>query len=59
MHKYVTMIKWGSPTPFPKGGASVLSVIRFQDGGRRSAVVNAEAQKLSTATKCMDKRSKN
>ena len=29
--------KWGSPIPFPTGGACVLSVIRFQDGGRRSA----------------------
>ena len=30
--------EWGSPIPFPTGGACVLSVIRFQDGGRRSAV---------------------
>ena len=29
--------QWGSPIPFPTGGACVLSVIRFQDGGRRSA----------------------
>jgi hypothetical protein len=28
--------EWGSPIPFPTGGACVLSVIRFQDGGRRS-----------------------
>ena len=32
-----THYKWGSPIPFPTGGACVLSVIRFQDGGRRSA----------------------
>jgi hypothetical protein len=31
------MYEWGSPIPFPTGGACVLSVIRFQDGGRRSA----------------------
>jgi hypothetical protein len=24
-------IEWGSPIPFPTGGACVLSVIRFQD----------------------------
>jgi hypothetical protein len=30
-------VQWGSPIPFPTGGACVLSVIRFQDGGRRSA----------------------
>jgi hypothetical protein len=30
-------LQWGSPIPFPTGGACVLSVIRFQDGGRRSA----------------------
>ena len=29
--------QWGSPIPFPTGGACVLLVIRFQDGGRRSA----------------------
>jgi hypothetical protein len=29
--------QWGSPIPLPTGGACVLSVIRFQDGGRRSA----------------------
>ena len=51
--------KWGSPIPFPTGGACVLSVIRFQDGGRRSAVVSAEARIWSTTTKCIDKRSKN
>ena len=28
------------PPTFPTGGACVLSVIRFQDGGRRSAVVS-------------------
>jgi hypothetical protein len=26
--------QWGSPIPFPTDGACVLSVIRFQDGGR-------------------------
>jgi hypothetical protein len=31
-------LQWGSPIPFLTGGACVLSVIRFQDGGRRSAV---------------------
>ena len=36
VHQYV-LYKWGSPIPFPTGGACVLSVIRFQDGGRRSA----------------------
>jgi hypothetical protein len=36
--------KWGSPISFPTGGACVLSVIRLQDGGRRSAVVSAEAR---------------
>jgi hypothetical protein len=42
--KYNTFFKqWGSPIPFPTDGACVLSVIRFQDGGRRSAVVSAEA----------------
>ena len=44
---------------FPKGGACVLSVIRFQDGERRSAVNSAEARTLSTTPKCIDKRSKN
>ena len=35
----------GFPRPFsPIGGACVLSVIQFQDGGRRSAVVSVEAQ---------------
>ena len=43
MHIY-TYLEWGSPIPFPTGGACVLSVIRFQDGGRRSAVVSAEAR---------------
>ena len=43
-------LQWGSPIPFPKGGACVLSVIRFQDGGRRSAVVSAEARIWSTTT---------
>jgi hypothetical protein len=33
-----------SRIPFPTGGAGILSVIRFQDGGRRSAVVGAEAR---------------
>ena len=33
------------PPTFPTGGACVLSVIRFQDGGRRSAVISAEARK--------------
>jgi hypothetical protein len=43
--KFVSDLQqWGSPIPFPTGGACVLSVIRFQDGGRRSAVVSAEAQ---------------
>jgi hypothetical protein len=51
--------QWGSPIPFPTGGACVLSVIRFQDGGRRSAVVKAEARIWSTTPKCIDKRSKN
>ncbi len=51
--------QWGSPIPFPTGGACVLSVIRFQDGGRRSAVVSAEARIWSTTPKCIDKRSKN
>jgi hypothetical protein len=37
----------------------VLSVIRFQDGRRRSAVVGAEARIWSTTPKCIDKRSKN
>ena len=44
---------------FPTGGACVLSVIRFQDGGRRSAVVSTEARIWSTTPKCIDKRSKN
>jgi hypothetical protein len=52
-------MEWGSPIPFPTGGACVLSVIRFQDGGRRSAVVSAEARIRSTTPKCIDKRSKN
>jgi len=50
------------PPTFPTGGACVLSVIRFQDGGRRSAVeavVSAEARKWSTTPKCNDKRSNN
>ena len=38
------LFQWGSPIPFPTGGACVLSVIRFQDGGRRSAVVSTEAR---------------
>ena len=36
-HKSTPTTQWGSPIPFPTGGACVLSVIRFQDGGRRSA----------------------
>ena len=50
--------QWGSPILFPTGGACVLSVIRFQDGGRRSSVVSAEARIWSTTPKCIDKRSK-
>jgi len=40
---------------FPKGGAYVPSVIRFQDDWRRSAVVSAEVQKWSSTPKCIDK----
>jgi hypothetical protein len=47
------------PSTIPTGGACVLSVIRFQDGGRRSAVVSAEARKWYTTPKCIDKRLKN
>ena len=42
---YKQLSQWGSPIPFPTGGVCVLSVIRFQDGGRRSAVISAEARK--------------
>ena len=51
VHKSATScveIQWGSPIPFPTGDACVLSVIRFQDGERRSAVVNVEARIWST-----------
>jgi hypothetical protein len=44
IRKVFLLSKWGSPIPFPTGGACVLSVIRFQDGGQRSAVVSAEAR---------------
>ena len=47
------------PLLFMRGGVCLLSVIWFQDGGRRSAVVSAEAQKSSTTPKCIDKLSKN
>ena len=47
------------PPTFPTGGTCVLSVIPFQDGQRRSAVVSAEARKWSTTPKCIDTRSKN
>ena len=43
----------------PTGGTCVLSLIRFQDGRRRSAVVSAEAQIWSTTPKFIDKRSNN
>ena len=44
-NKNTLLNQWGSPIPFPTGGACVLSVIRFQDGGRRSAGgVSAEAR---------------
>ena len=34
-----------NPPLFMRGGACLLSVIWFQDGGRRLAMVSAEAQK--------------
>jgi hypothetical protein len=50
----------GVRTPtFPTGGAFLLSVIQFQDGGRRSAVVSVEVRIWSTTPKCIDKWSKN
>ena len=47
------------PPTFPTGGAFLLSVIQFQDGGRRSAVVSVEVRIWSTTPKCIDKWSKN
>ena len=32
------------PPTFPTGGAFLLSVIQFQNGGRRSAVVSVEVR---------------
>jgi hypothetical protein len=29
--RHENIVEWGSPIPFPAGGACVLSVIRFQD----------------------------
>jgi hypothetical protein len=34
--------QWGSPIPFPTGGACVLSVIRFQDGDQLWSVPKLE-----------------
>jgi len=37
-HKIIKCLNGVHPPTFPTGGTCVLSVIRFQDGGRRSAV---------------------